>query len=206
MGRWARRADDDAGVTLVESLVVVVLMAVIGGVVLTSIVRAMTISVRTEARFDGLADLQMTADRMTRELRAADPLHLTQSSATRAIVDTYRNNFSEHLRFTYQYCPAQGRIHVHRQGPTPAPAGPVVALDCATTTAPVLVDGVANGGQPMFQYLTGALTPTTVAAEVEHIRLTVRRSLTTPPALSCDPATDDDCIQVTTIVQVRNAQ
>lgn len=208
--RLRRAFADDSGVTLVESLVVIALISVVGTVVMTGLVRGMSATAQTTNRLDGLAALQASVDRMTRELRAAEPLQFADSSGTTAVANVYRSNFTQHLRYTYRYCPAQGRVVVRREGPAPAPTGAVASIDCASTTLPPLITGVANGnvasgGIPMFEYLNSSLSPALTAPQVQHIRVTVRRSIATSPALTCNPATDRNCLEVQTIVRVRNA-
>src|SRR5688572_15198620 len=112
-----KRLRDEDGVSLVELLVVILLMAVIGGAGTTTLVRSMQVSAKTQTRFDALADLQRSVDRMTRELRAAAPLQVggapvVVAEPNRVVVNVFRNTFTEQRRFTYQFCPTQQRLHV----------------------------------------------------------------------------------------------
>lgn len=197
--RLRARLAQEQGVSLVELLVVIVLMSVIGGAATTSLVRSMKVSAATQTRFDALADLQKSVDRMTRELRAAAPLvvggaPVVVAEPNRVVVNVFRNNFSEIRRFTYLYCPAQQRIHVRTEGPSPAPSGAPAAMDCSTTTAPILIEDVNNTGA-VFQYFTAAGVATTVPSQVRTIRVNVRRALP-----------DQAPITVETRVRVRNAR
>ena len=210
------RLADDSGVSLVELLVVIVLMGVIGGIGTTSMVRGMKVSAATQSRFDALADLQRSVDRMTRELRAAAPTQVggapvLLAQANRISVAVWRNNFTEQYRFTYQYCPDQQTLLVRREGPlaTPPTPGTGPLLNCVTPTDPILITGISNNtpapGQPMFRYFvrdpatglespTPTLTPT--LSLVRKVEVNVWRSmpdLTTP-------------IKVTTMVRLRNAR
>ena len=210
LSRLGRLHDDERGVSLVELLVVIVLMSVIGSVVTTSLVRGMKLSASTQSRFDALADLQKSVDRMTRELRAAAPL--TVGGAPLLVAEphyismySFRSSFSERRRFTYRYCPTQQTLHAWPEGPTPVPAGAVPALTCGTTTAPVLISDVANGSYnaavpstAVFTYYdsSGAVLPyPIVLASVQRIRVSVTRALP-----------GQNPITVQTMVRLRNAR
>jgi type II secretory pathway pseudopilin PulG len=65
---------DEAGVTLVELLVVVLLLGVVGGTVTASVITSFQASRRGEARVMALNDLQRGIERVGRELRAAEEL------------------------------------------------------------------------------------------------------------------------------------
>lgn len=211
-----RLADED-GITLVELLVVMVLMTLIGGAVLSSLVSGMKATASTQTRYDALADLQKSVGRMTRELRAADPLILTANPAVlhpstpeRAVVEIYRDaTFSAKLRYTYTYCPpagsTPGRIHVRQES---LPAGAPQATNCAaapgsaTHPGAVLIDRLANGVPatpgyaPVFRYLRPDGTATTEARQAFQLAVTVRRSV----ANQVQPITVD------TRVRIRNAR
>jgi prepilin-type N-terminal cleavage/methylation domain-containing protein len=72
-----RRIRPQAGFTLVELLVVLVLLGVVGGIVTSAIVTGMTNARTTTARTVALHDLEIALQRVGRELRAADPLYVT---------------------------------------------------------------------------------------------------------------------------------
>ena len=210
------RLADDRGVSLVELLVVIVLMGVIGTIGTNSLVRGMKVSASTQSRFDALADLQRSVDRMTRELRAAAPTQVggapvLVAEANRISVAVWRNEFTEQFRFTYQYCPAQQTLLVRREGPlaTPPTPGTGPTLNCAAPTDPILITRVSNStpapGQPMFRYfvrdpITGLESPTPTTTPtlslVRKIEVNVWRSMP-------DQATP---IKVTTMVRLRNAR
>ncbi len=193
------RVGQEAGITIVELLVVMVLMSIIGSIATASLVRGMKVSAATQSRVHALADLQKSVDRMTRELRAAAPLRVggnpvVAAASDRVVVNVFRNNFAEVRRFTYQYCPAQQRVHVRAEGPWSPAAAPTVApaaVNCTAPADPVLIDRVTNT-TAMFSYAYTATTPVKVAT----IRVTVRRSLPNgqPP------------IEVTTLVRLRNVR
>ena len=67
------------GFTVVELLVVMLLLGIVGGVVASAIVSGFSSSRATTARTVALHELQIALQRMTRDLRAADPLMLSES-------------------------------------------------------------------------------------------------------------------------------
>lgn len=198
--RLRAAANDDQGVTLVELLVVILLMGVIGGYGTMSMVKGMKLSASTQSRFDALADLQRSVDRMTRELRAASPAQtggvpVVVSAPDRAVVDVWQDDFSSRLRFTYKYCSTRQVILVRREAP--APAGIPADIDCSTATDGILIERVVNPvGTPVFKYFNASDVETTTAAQVRKIEVTVTRSMPNQP----------DTIQVTTMVRLRNVR
>ncbi len=187
------------GVGLVEVLVAIGLMSVIGGIVMITLVRGMRISAATQTRFDALADLQKTVDRMTGPMRGAAPVNFGLSNATTAVFEVWDSSFTNKFRYTYTYCPTQKRIHMRRR---PA-ADAYSAIDCATTTERVLIDRVTNGNPadagyvPVFGYRQGdGTTAATAQTNVFQINVTVRRSLSE----QANP------IRVDTRVRLRNAR
>ncbi len=222
--RLRARAADERGVTLIEMLVVIVLMGIVGSVVTTSLVRGMQGSAATQSRLDALTDLQESVDRMTRELRAAAPLQTAE--ANRAVVVVFEENFTKQVRYTYQYCPVEGRLHVRTEGPFATPAPPAKLASQLTTpagsipcgTAGPLIDRVVNSTtQPVFQYFTStatitdanALLPVSPAtqlsaaqlAQVRQIRVRIVRSL--PKGSGQTIPTP---INVSTVVRLRNVR
>ena len=71
------RSRGEEGVTLVELLVVLVLMGVVGGVVVSAIVSSMHSSRAASARTAAIHELEVSLERVGRELRAADPLYIS---------------------------------------------------------------------------------------------------------------------------------
>lgn len=68
------RHGEEAGFTLVELLIVMVLMGVVGAVTLTSFVSSARSAQLATERLDAINDLTPAMQRMTRDLRAASPL------------------------------------------------------------------------------------------------------------------------------------
>lgn len=201
MTRLRQRLADDAGVSLVELLIAVVLMAVIGGAVTTSLVQGMQLTMSTQNRFDALADLQKSVDRITRELRAADPIVRANSNDDTAVVEVYRDQaFAEKLRYTFYFCQADKVVKVRREV---LPAGAPTTPSCASAD-PTLLTNVTRGTRidgttiPVFQYLRadGVTPEPTDSAKVYRLVVTVKRAV----------VHQSDDVQVQTEVRLRNAR
>lgn len=76
MAGTLRRQSDDEGFTLVEVLVAILLLGIIGGFVLTSVVQALQVTSETSERTDALTDVQRGLERVSRQIRTADPLEI----------------------------------------------------------------------------------------------------------------------------------
>ena len=194
--RLRERLRDERGVSLVELLVVIVLMSVVGGAMARGMVSGMKATVATQSRFEALGEVQKSVDRMTRELRAAEPL-VALSTGNTAVVETYRDDFGTRWRYTMRYCPVEQKVFMRREATTV----PYVAIPCTTTTIPVLVDNVTfNGGESLFKFFRqDGLTPvpgTGLPRDVSVIVVSVRRQI---PGQS-------DSIFVQTRVRLRNAR
>lgn len=193
-------ASEEDGAGLVELLVVMTLMTIVGSVVLTSLVGGMKANAKTQTRLDALGELQKSVDRMTGPLRAAAPVNFslsTQGAAQEtAVVEVWNANFTAKERITYTYCRTQRRVHMRRQPATTAYA----PINCASTTAPVLIDQVSNANTAadrMFTYkMSDGTTDATADSNVYQINVKVRRSLRNHPTP----------IVVETQVRLRNAR
>lgn len=185
---------EEDGVGLVELMVVMVLMTIIGGIVVSSLVGGMKANAKTQTRQDALAVLQKSVDRMSGPLRAAAPVNFSLSTQNTAVVEVWNSDFSAKERYTYTYCPTRGRVHMRRQAASVA----YVAIDCASTTLPVLIDQVTNSAtEKMFVYkMSNGSTDATADSNVFQINVKVKRSLNNQPTP----------IVVETQVRLRNAR
>lgn len=77
-----RLATDDGGFTLVELMVVIVLLGIVGGFLTSSVVTGLRTSRTAQERVYTLAELERTAQNMSREIRAADPVLGTPTDDT----------------------------------------------------------------------------------------------------------------------------
>ncbi len=145
----------DAGSTLVELLVVLVLFGVVGSVVMPAIVTAMRSARVSSERTHALHEIEMALQRVGRELRVADPLYLTSGT-------DYGNEIGAEIV-------TDGTVQVIRFAVEPGDDGvdtlvqDVTTFDLAAfaegTATPLelpqrrLVTSIDNGGDPVFTYL-----------------------------------------------------
>ena len=67
--RWRRSASDDSGITLIELLVTMILLAVVSTLVVTAVMQAGHILTHTDDEAVGLADAKVILDRLGRDIR-----------------------------------------------------------------------------------------------------------------------------------------
>lgn len=92
----------EAGFSLIELLVVMVLVGVIGSVVFSSSLQALQIQSDTTSRLDAMHELEGAVQRASRDLRAANPLRIstTEDAESYIAADVYRGN--EKLEVIYE--------------------------------------------------------------------------------------------------------
>lgn len=95
------RSDGQGGFTLIELLIVMVLMGVVGAIVMQGFVATSRASVTAHSRIDALDDLRPATQRVTRELRAADPLVLDTSGNYGTAIESELTRNRERHRFRY---------------------------------------------------------------------------------------------------------
>ena len=206
------RLRDEQGFSLVELLVVMLVMAIIGGIVATSLVSGWRSSETAEERIDALLETQQAMQRMSREIRASYAHDVTGGAlvvaeADRLVADVFRDG--DRLRFHWwtedsgedlvTICHAREDID-----PAAPPAAPDETPDCEQQALSDLTPDT-----PLFQYfatdeedcLAGCGEATVVDDEdlprVEAVELTVRRPVRSRQA--------PDDIEVATRLTLRNA-
>lgn len=97
-GRATRADAHDAGATLVELLVVMLLVGVVGGIALSGTVMGMDSSRHAQERVDALTDTQTMVERVSREVRAS--ARLNDLDASLADLDVIRDDMR--IRFVYE--------------------------------------------------------------------------------------------------------
>lgn len=188
--RSLARLHDEAGVSLIELLVVMVLLGVVGTMVTSAVVSGLAASSRGQARVEALTELETAVHRVTREVRAAAPIHVADVHTME--VTALRGN--GRIRWTFAADSAAATLT----------AAQVAYADRLTTTPsssvparPLVRDLVQV--QPTFTYAKAdgsAWVPGTDADrdEIHRVTITLRRDLA-----------EQDPIEVETSVHVRSA-
>lgn len=129
------RDRQESGATLVELLVVMLIFGVVGSVVLSSTIAGLQNAAATNARIDALQELELAMQRVTRDLRAADPLELVTDEYETALgASILRDGERSSVRFRL--------IDV----------GDVQQM-VREDTSQTLVTNLDNAGDPVFEYL-----------------------------------------------------
>lgn len=213
--RAASGLHDEAGVTLVELMVVVVLMLAVGGIVTTGVLSAHGVTRHADARVEALTTIHQAVARVGREIRAADSRDTTTPSAALRSAspasletDVFRGDPQQRIRFTYTV--VDGTLTERRR--TWAPGAAVASAPQSDVTRTLLTGLVTNGGQPLFAYkaadgtclsgcvnASGTYLGTALSAadleRVAEVHVQVRRSI----------GVGQSPIEVVTRVALRNA-
>lgn len=182
-----RYRSDARGFTLVELLVVLVILSILGAMVASSIVSGLRADAQARDRIEAFEDMQIAMERVSREVRAADPI-LAADTVNDAITVRVRRDGACH-DFTYQA--GGGTLDVTQVR---------YAADCSTTvgTSQVRLLRDLEPTAPVFEFrdvgdnvLTGAsVTPTAI----ETVRISFEHVL----------ELDQNPVTVSTVVGVRN--
>lgn len=166
----------EAGFTLVELLVVMLLMGIVGGFVTTSLVRSMQVTRTTSERAIALHDIERSLQVVGRELRVADPIYLAAGDDFRYTIGaevvrdrtvqihTFLIEEEDGIQFLFQEITEYDLEEVIDVGGDP--------LKATATTLPRrrLITDVDNGIEAVFTYHTA------LGTEIE-----------------CDPETESNC-------------
>lgn len=139
----SRRRGDERGFTLIELLVAVSLMGVVGAVTVGGVVRSLQVTTVASARVEAMTDLQRVQERITRAVRAADPIGVATPDQLQVTVhdDALRRRV---LTFT-----KAGAVLRQREVTFPSPAG------AATSDVTTVMTDLLDPAQPAFAYHTG---------------------------------------------------
>jgi prepilin-type N-terminal cleavage/methylation domain-containing protein len=211
-----RRAGTDAGVSLVEMLVVLVILSVVSAITTTGMIKATQSARQTQDRAEALADVEKGLQRMSREVRAAHPIAvgavrhppIARASANEVEVRILRKNSAGVDRsYAFRYSFAAGEIRETRReaAVTADPAAVAVPpagrfLTRIVNTGPVFRYYDANGTE-MLPVAPCATAPVAVPClpednlrQVAKVRISLARSL---------PETSTP-LTVSTVVSLRN--
>jgi len=208
---------DCDGFTLIELLVVIAVLAVVGGIVVSGVVRAMAASESAEARIDALTDAQVAVERMSREIRASDARDVTGGPLVVAedrflVADVFRDG--QWLRHSYwvdndggqaRLC-ADQVVHEDPGSVVPTPetppskCGQTVLRDLDPTSRPFTyrAKGESDGDT---ETLAGVGAGTAVSDDDMSRVLSVEITIDRPVR----DRRDGDQIQISTRVIMRNA-
>jgi prepilin-type N-terminal cleavage/methylation domain-containing protein len=101
MGRGTRKSKD-AGVTLVETLIVMVLLSIVGTLVTRAVIDTHQIVRLTDDQTQGLADVRIASERLGRDVREARSV-LCNPSGTDSALATADPNCLYHLQLWIDY-------------------------------------------------------------------------------------------------------
>jgi len=178
------RLRGDHGVTLLEVLIAMVVTLVVGAAIVSALSQSTRAAQRNHNRTTALAQMQTAAQRIARELRAADPITVAQSDLAEATI--VRSGQTRTYRYRLVASGTEYQVEEVRT------AGGV-----ATTF--VLARGFAAAGM-VIQYYDGAgveLVPPVTGGNLPLIQ-TIKLTLTRFIPLSSQPIT------LETTVDVRN--
>lgn len=151
---------DESGFTLVELLVVIVLLGAVGSVVTAGLVSAMRHTQESQQRIEAMAELQRSAERITRELRAACPVMAIDPEDVTVAIE--RDGQTRYHQF-------------YRDGDRLRHA--VKATSEETPQGASLIGQLPNDGDPLFTFLDDAGEPVDQPREVRLVRTLLRRDL-----------------------------
>lgn len=110
--RLRAEARRDDGFTLMELLVAMLVLSIVGAAAVSALGQGVRASARGQARGEALMDLQLVAQRMSREIRAANPI--TIAEAGRIEVQIVRSGQTRIYRYELSAMPVPGtrnRLH-----------------------------------------------------------------------------------------------
>jgi len=174
-------ADQQAGFTLVELLVVVVIMGIIGTIVSATIISSLQATRREQDRVFTISTAQTALERLSRDLRTADPL--TAANLNDVSMQVYRAGYCEQRRY---WVDSTGQLLMSRAPYTAASTSCSTASGAtATATTQVLMTNAGVDSTTLiFRYYTvnpnAALTElsapvaATDLAHVDRVELTIK--------------------------------
>lgn len=195
------RTSADAGFTLVEMLVVIVVLGVIGAVVSSAVVSSLRTQRLTQANVQSTSDARTAVERMTRDMRTANPLRAGE--AGRTTFDMYYAGRCE--RRTYYV--SGGDLKLDRQA---FAAGVRCGSSSATPGAAVtttVVENVTNDStQPLFRYFRWDSVAKQRAEVTAPVAATAIRSVDTVLVEVSVSTPEQGDVSLKTLVDLRNVE
>lgn len=146
-----RAAKGDAGFTLTELLVVIVLTGIIGSIVATAVTTGLHQQTKVEDRNDALAQARTALQRIDRDVRSSNPLKC--ASATRLVLAEVGSSTTY---VTYSVIP-QSATHDELVVDSAAPTS--CSADVTPTSRTVLLRDLVNTTtSPVFTFSAGIVT------------------------------------------------
>ena len=191
----------DGGFTLVELLVVLTLLGVVGAIVGTSMTRGLRADAQARNRIEAFEDMQVAIERMSREIRAADPLQVADDDQIQ--VDVHRSGVCH--RVTYKYDDGPNHIEATEERFDGA-CGSGTSLGSSTRVLLSDVVPTLTGAGAVFTYYTDSYheeedeeegwQSASQPSETAFVEITVVRAL----------ELDQRPVTVNTVVGLRNPQ
>lgn len=186
----ARLRDGQGGLTLVELLVVMGLLTVVGAIAMSGLVRGMQTATYSQQRGDAVQATQIALERVSRELRAADPLRAAAPGAV--TVDVYRQGALLQYEFRVEAAGTTFELVQELRRFDDPTADPTSDTPDAVTES-VLVSDLVD--EDVFVLLDASGTAGASAADTRQVQIVLERAVDG----------EVDPIEVTTTVKVRNA-
>lgn len=168
------RAHEDAGYSLIELLVVIVLLAIIGGIISTATIGGMRGTRQAQNRAYSSSAIQAQIERMARDIRVADPIRA--ASSTSLTVDDYRGNTC--VRQTWSVSSASlVRTVITYPAWTSCTAYPSTVTPTSSVTR-TLLTSLNTSSTALFTYVdsTGATLASPTPSKIAVIRISVSQN------------------------------
>lgn len=191
-----RRASREAGFTMMELVVTILLLSIVGVIMMTFLVSAVTSTARATSNVETEKSIQLALRPVTEDVRSASQISGTYPSSSSCPTGSYPTGYANCLSFTIAR-PENGQLSCPKSLVVVGLTSGVLRISrtdygivggsCVVTkssNAYPLVTHVVNGSQPLFTYFdrfgnqlnpaaTGQTTASFVAATTVRVALNV---------------------------------